>query len=84
MLRREWKRGRLSMTPSQLLQRAQGDERFPRQTLGLAVVVASSITDRLRSQVGHSLPFAGGSFEALQLQWHARPGRHAVAIPAVL
>ncbi len=43
MLRREWKSGQLSMTPSQLLQRAQAGERFPRQTLGLAVVVASSI-----------------------------------------
>jgi len=43
MFRREWKSGRLSMTPGQLLQRAQAGERFPRQTLGFAAVVASSI-----------------------------------------
>lgn len=43
MVRREWKSGRLSMTPAQLLQRAQAGERFPRQTLGLAAIVASSI-----------------------------------------
>lgn len=43
MLRHEWKSGRLSITPAQLLQRAQAGETFPRQTLGLAAVVASSI-----------------------------------------
>ena len=43
MLRRDWKSGRLSMTPGQLFQRAKGGERFPRQTLGFAAVVASSI-----------------------------------------
>jgi hypothetical protein len=43
MFRADWKSGRLSMTPGQLLQRAKAGERFPRQTLGLAAVVASSI-----------------------------------------
>ncbi len=43
MLRRDWKSGRLSMTPGQLFQRAKAGERFPRQTLGFGAVVASSI-----------------------------------------
>ena len=43
MFRRDWKSGRLSMTPGQLFQRAKAGERFPRQTLGFAAVVASSI-----------------------------------------
>lgn len=43
MFRREWKSGRLSLTPGQLLQRTQAGERFPRQTLGIAAAVASCI-----------------------------------------
>ena len=43
LFRSDWKSGRLSMTPGQLLQRAKAGERFPRQTLGMAAVVASSI-----------------------------------------
>ncbi len=43
MIRYEWKSGRLSMTPGQLLQRAQAGERFPRQTLGFAAAVAGFI-----------------------------------------
>jgi len=43
MVWHEWKSGRLSMTSSQLLQRAQAGERFPRRPLGVAAVVASSI-----------------------------------------
>jgi hypothetical protein len=43
MFRHDWKSGRLSMTPGQLFQRAKAGERFPRQTLGFAAVVASSI-----------------------------------------
>lgn len=40
--RQDWKSGRLTMTPGQLFQRAKAGERFPRQTLGFAAVVASS------------------------------------------
>jgi hypothetical protein len=43
MFRSEWKSGRLSSTPGQLLQRAQAGARFPRQTLGLAASIASCI-----------------------------------------
>ena len=43
MFRRDWKSGRLSMTPGQLYQRAKAGDRFPRQTLGFAAVVGSSI-----------------------------------------
>jgi len=43
MFRHDWKTGRLSMTPGQLFQRAKAGERFPRETLGFASVVASSI-----------------------------------------
>ncbi len=43
MCRREWKSGRLHMTPGQLLQRAQAGERFPTQALGLGAAVASCI-----------------------------------------
>jgi len=39
----EWKRGLLSPTLGQLYQRARSGERFPKQTLGFAAVVASSI-----------------------------------------
>jgi hypothetical protein len=45
MLRSDWKSGLLSMTPGQLLRRAQAGEKFPRQTLGFAAVVASSIAE---------------------------------------
>ncbi len=43
MIWREWKTGRLSMTPRQLFERAQRGERFPKQTLGFAAVIASAI-----------------------------------------
>ncbi len=43
IFRHDWKSGRLSMTPGQLFQRAKAGERFPRQTVGFAAVVASSI-----------------------------------------
>jgi len=43
IFRREWKSGRLSMTPGQLLQLAQAGERFPKRTLGLAAAIASCI-----------------------------------------
>lgn len=43
MFRHDWKSGRLSMTPGQLFQRSKAGERFPRQALGFAAAVASSI-----------------------------------------
>jgi hypothetical protein len=45
MVRDEWRSGRLSMTPGQLLERARAGEKFPRRALGLAAVVASAIAE---------------------------------------
>jgi hypothetical protein len=40
----DWRRGLLSLTPRELLSRAQAGERLPRHTLGFASVVATCIT----------------------------------------
>jgi hypothetical protein len=45
MFREEWKSGRLSMTPGQLLERARAGEKFPRRASGSAAIVASAIAD---------------------------------------
>ncbi len=42
-MRREWKSGRLRMTPGQVYERALAGERMPRQTMALCAAVASSI-----------------------------------------
>jgi hypothetical protein len=39
----DWKSGRLSMTPRQLLERAKGGEKIPRQYLAVAAAIASCI-----------------------------------------